>query len=140
GAAWVPVALAAGAIALAGMLARSLHGSGAGVAVALFLAVCPGHVLWTQYAHTDQHVAESFCGLLALLCFLRSRTRPDAAGQRGREAVAGLALAIAVLTWQGAICWAAVFALALLIEAIRTRRSIFGATIAILAVPAALVG
>src|SRR5215471_14911886 len=64
GAAAVPVALAAGSIVLAGLLGRRLLGPGAGVAAAFFLAVCPGHVLWTQYAHTDQHAGESFCGLL----------------------------------------------------------------------------
>jgi len=58
GAAWVPVALAAGAIALAGLLARRLYGALAGATAALFLAACPGHILWTQYAHTDQHAAE----------------------------------------------------------------------------------
>src|SRR6476646_1834343 len=53
GAAAVPVVLAALAIVLAGLLARSLDGPVAGAAAALFLAVCPGHVLWSQYAHTD---------------------------------------------------------------------------------------
>jgi asparagine N-glycosylation enzyme membrane subunit Stt3 len=105
GAAWVPVALAAGAIALAGVLGRRVRGAVAGAALALFVAVCPAHVLWTQYAHTDQHVAESLCGLAALVVFLASRARPEAAGQPSREIAAGLALAVAVLAWQGAIYW-----------------------------------
>ncbi len=138
GAAWVPVALGAGAIALAGLLARRLYGPAAGVAAALFLAVCPGHILWTQYAHTDQHAAESFCGLLALWLFLRSREEPDSPGNAGREAAAGGALAVAVLAWQGAIYWGAIFALALACEAALTRRSTLRAAVWTLGLPAAL--
>src|SRR6266542_1815387 len=55
-AAWVPVAFAAGAILLAGLLGRELIGPAAGMALALFVALSPGHILWTQYGHTDQHV------------------------------------------------------------------------------------
>ena len=57
------VPLAAGAIVLVALLGRRLHGVAAGVAAAAFLAVCPGHILWSQYGHVDQHAAESFCGL-----------------------------------------------------------------------------
>src|SRR5438128_7301497 len=71
---WVPVAFAAGAILLAGLFARELIGPAAGVCLALFVALCPGHILWTQYGHTDQHVAESFFGLLVLWLFLRGRS------------------------------------------------------------------
>jgi asparagine N-glycosylation enzyme membrane subunit Stt3 len=138
GAAWIPVALAAGAIALAGLLARRLYGPVAGVAAALFLAVCPGHILWTQYAHTDQHAAESFCGLLALWLFVRSREEPESAGNAAREAAAGAALAIAVLSWQGAIYWGAIFALALVCEAALTRRSTLRAAVWTLGLPAAV--
>ncbi len=133
GAAWVPVALAAGAIALTGALALRRYGPGAGVAAALFLAVCPGHVLWTQYAHTDQHAAESFAGLLALLLFVRSREAPSAS----REAAAGAALALAVLTWQGAIYWGAIFALALVLETALTGRPTVRAALWVLGLPAA---
>ena len=138
GAAWVPVALAAGAIALAGLLGRRLYGPVAGIAAALFLAVCPGHILWSQYAHTDQHAAESFCGLLALLLFVRSREQPDSPGNAAREAAAGGALAVAVLSWQGAIYWGAIFALALVCEAALTRRSTLRATVWTLGLPAAV--
>lgn len=138
GAAGVPVALGAGAIALAGLLARRLYGPVAGVAAALFLAVCPGHILWTQYAHTDQHAAESFCGLLALWLFLGSREEPDSPGNAVREAAAGGALAVAVLAWQGAIYWGAIFALALACEAALTRRSTLRAAVWTLGLPAAL--
>jgi len=136
GAAWVPVVLAAGSIALAGVLAFRRYGAGAGVAAALFLAVCPGHVLWSQYAHTDQHAAESFCGLLALVLFLHSREEPSA----GREAAAGAALALAVLTWQGAIYWGAIFALALVLETFLTGKSTLRAAVWVLGLPAAVTG
>jgi asparagine N-glycosylation enzyme membrane subunit Stt3 len=145
GAAWVPVALAAGAIALAGALGRRVRAGGVrgawtGVALALFVAAAPAHVLWSQYAHTDQHVAESLCGLLALVAFLASRERPDAPGQARREAAAGLALALAVLTWQGAIYWGAIFALSLLLESIAARRSVAGAAARTLGLAAAVTG
>ncbi len=140
GAAWIPVLLGAGSILLAGLLARRLLGAGAGVAAAVFLAVCPAHILWTQYAHTDQHAAESFCGLLALLLFLRSRERPDSTRNARRETLAGAALAAAVLTWQGAIYWGAIFALALACEAVFARRSILRASILTLGLPSALAG
>src|SRR6185369_7299998 len=106
---------------------RRVLGPSSGAALALFVAVAPAHVLWTQYAHTDQHVAESLCGLLALVAFLASRARPDAADAPRREAAAGLALALAVLTWQGGIYWGAVFALSLLLESLVARRSVAGA-------------
>jgi asparagine N-glycosylation enzyme membrane subunit Stt3 len=138
GAAWVPVAFAAGAIALAGLLARRLYGPAAGAAAALFLALCPGHILWSQYAHTDQHTAESFCGLLVLLLFVKSREDPDAPGGAGRDAAAGAALALAVLTWQGAIYWGAIVALALVLETALTRRATLRAAAWTLALPAAV--
>ena len=87
-AAWVPLAFAAAAILLAGLLGRDLYGGAGGLTIAFFVAICPGHILWTQFGHTDQHVAESATGLLALWAFLRSREgadeRPGRAGP-GRE-------------------------------------------------------
>ncbi len=140
GAAWVPVVVAAGAIVLAGLLGRQVLGPAGGLAAAAFLAVCPGHILWSQYAHTDQHVAESFCGLLVLTLFLRSRQRPASPDNAAREAAAGLALALAVLTWQGAIYWAAVFALSLVCESLLTREPVGRAVAWTLGLPAALTG
>ncbi|HEY3202231.1 MAG TPA: STT3 domain-containing protein, partial [Thermoanaerobaculia bacterium] len=140
GAAWVPLWLAAGAIALAGFLGRALYGTASGIVAAFFLAVCPGHILWSQYAHTDQHVAESFCGLLVLFLFLRSREHPSSAGNAAREAAAGFALAIAVLTWQGAIYWGAIFALSLLAESILARQPMLRTAVWTLGLPAILSG
>ncbi|HEV8118962.1 MAG TPA: STT3 domain-containing protein, partial [Thermoanaerobaculia bacterium] len=139
GAFWVPVAFAAGSILLAGLLGRLAAGEIAGAVLALFVAICPGHILWTQYAHTDQHVAESFFGLLVLLLFLKSRT--DGLEQRARmriEIAAGVALALAVLAWQGAIYWGAILALSLFVEAILTRGSVLRPAVLILGLAAVL--
>ena len=146
GALWVPVAFAAGAILLAGLLGRLVAGPAAGVAVAAFVAVCPGHLLWTQYGHTDQHVAESFFGLLVLCLYLRSRDvfplspreRDGVRGQLFAELLTGVALALAVLAWQGAIYWGAIIALSLFLEAALTRRSVLRPTLLTLGLAALL--
>jgi asparagine N-glycosylation enzyme membrane subunit Stt3 len=139
GAAVVPVALAAGAIALAGLLGLEIFGVWGAGALALFVAVCPGHILWTQYGHTDQHVAESFCGLLVLWLFIASRARAGRERAASWEAATGVALALAVLTWQGAIYWGAIFALALFLEAASTRTTVFRAAVLVLGLSSALV-
>jgi asparagine N-glycosylation enzyme membrane subunit Stt3 len=139
-AAWVPLVFAAGSILLAGLLGRLAAGDIAGAALALFVAVSPGHILWTQYGHTDQHVAESFFGLLVLWLYLRTRFQvsssrfQEEAGDRHalwnlepgtwNEIFTGVALALAVLAWQGAIYWGAVIALSLFLEAVVTRKSV----------------
>jgi asparagine N-glycosylation enzyme membrane subunit Stt3 len=140
GAAWVPLLFAAGAIVAAGLLGRRHSGAAAGAATALFVALSPAHVLWSQYGHVEQHVAESFFGLTALVAYLASREKPGEPGNARREAAAGIALALAVLAWQGAIYWGAVFALALFLESLRTRQSVFRAALSTLALPAAIVG
>jgi asparagine N-glycosylation enzyme membrane subunit Stt3 len=154
GAMWVPLVFAAGSIVLAGLLGRLVAGPVAGAVLALFVAICPGHILWTQYGHTDQHVAESFFGLLVLWSFLRSRCQvsgvrcqegtgdPRATENREpgtrSEVSTGVALALAVLAWQGAIYWGAVIALSLFLEALATRRSVLRPAVLILGVSAFL--
>ncbi|HKF44398.1 MAG TPA: STT3 domain-containing protein [Thermoanaerobaculia bacterium] len=128
GAFWVPVVFAAGSILLAGWLGKLVAGEISGAVLALFVAICPGHILWTQYGHTDQHVAESFFGLLVLCLFLRRRS----------NLWTGIVLALAVLAWQGAIYWGAIIALALFVEAILTRESVLRPAVLILGVSAAL--
>ena len=139
-AAWVPLLFAAGSIVLAGLLGRRLYGAAAGAAAALFVAVSPGHLLWSQYGHVEQHVAESFFGLAALFSFAVSREDPGSRRNARREAAAGAVLALAVLAWQGAIYWGAIFALALFLEALLTRRSVFRAAALTLGVAAIVVG
>lgn len=138
-AAWVPVAFAGGTILLGALLARRLYGPRAGLATAIFVAVAPAHILWSQYGHVEQHVAESFFGVAALLTYLASRDRPESPGNAVREAVAGVTLALAVLAWQGAVYWGAIFALSLFFESLRTRAVVFRAAVLTLALPAALV-
>ena len=133
-AAWVPVALAGAAILLAGVVGRRLYGPVGGVAAAFFVAICPAHILWTQFGHTDQHVAESATGLLVLAAFLKSREEESARN----DLMAGLALALAVLSWQGAIYWAAIFALALFGECVLLRRDVLRPVLLSLALPAVL--
>jgi dolichyl-diphosphooligosaccharide--protein glycosyltransferase len=140
GAAWIPVLLAAGSIVLSGLIGKRLLGTGAGIVAALFVAVCPAHILWTQYAHTDQHAAECASGLLVLWLFLRSRERAGSPGNGPREALAGAAVALAVLCWQGAIYWGAIVALALACEAVFAGRSVLRATAWTLGLPAVLAG
>ena len=141
GAMWVPLVFAAGSILFAGLIGRLVAGDVAGVVLALFVAVCPGHILWTQYGHTDQHVAESFFGLLVLWLFLRTRDRVPLSqpltpavsrGERVGEILTGVGLALAVLAWQGAIYWGAVIALSLFLEAVVTRESVFRPAVLIL--------
>ena len=138
GAAWVPLLFAAGSILLAGALGRLLFGTAGGIAAALFVACAPGHILWTQYGHTDQHAAESFFGLLVVFLFVSSRRNPG--GPRGLrlEVATGVALGLAVATWQGAICWGAVIALSLMLEALTRRESVARAVLATLGVAAAI--
>ena len=131
---WVPLFFAGAAIALVGILGRQLFGEAGGVVAAFFVALCPGHILWTQFGHTDQHVAESATGMLALWTFVRCREQDKPGG----EVAAGLALALAVLTWQGAIYWGAIFALALFLESLLLRKDVLRPTLAVLALPAAL--
>jgi dolichyl-diphosphooligosaccharide--protein glycosyltransferase len=154
GAMWVPLVFAAGSIVLAGLLGRLAAGAVAGAALALFVAICPGHILWTQYGHTDQHVAESFFGLLVLWLYLRSRFQvsgfrfQEGSGNRHatwnlepgtwNEIITGVALALAVLAWQGAIYWGAVIALSLFLEALATGRSVLRPAVLILGMSALL--
>ena len=139
-AACVPLFFAAGAILLAGLLGRQIYGDAGGVAAALFVATCPGHILWTQYGHADQHVAESFFGLLVLWLFVKSRDETAPEAKATVEAAAGGALALAVLAWQGAIYWGAIIALCLFLEALRTRQSQITSALRVLAVAAFISG
>ncbi|MEO8190364.1 MAG: STT3 domain-containing protein [Acidobacteriota bacterium] len=141
-AAWVPPVLGAGTVLIAGAIGAELFGPAGSIVCAFFVAVCPGHILWTQFGHTDQHAAESFFGSLALFLFLKTRSPGERSARRGawREVAAGVALSAAVLAWQGAIYWGAIFALALALEAARTRESILRPVLLVLGVPAVLVG
>jgi hypothetical protein len=83
------------------------------IAVAAYVAI-PAAVLWGGFGHFDHHVAEALNLLLVLAAGAWAADAPP--GSRlGRAAVFGGAIALAVLTWQGAVfvaalglAWAAV--------------------------------
>ena len=82
---------------------RALSRRRARVAVAAY-ALVPSAAIWSQFGHADQHVAE----VLVLLVLLAAcaRSAEAALAPRGRfvaAALAGLALALLLLTWQGAV-------------------------------------
>ncbi len=81
-------------------LARRLFGTGRARAATLSYALLPAAITWSKFGHADHHVAE----VLALLLFLLAAARAAAAplGRNvGPAALAGAALALGVLTWQG---------------------------------------
>jgi asparagine N-glycosylation enzyme membrane subunit Stt3 len=106
--AFVPLVFAAGAIGAAALVGTAASRR-FGAAAAMFLALAPAHIQYSQLGHTDQHVAESFWGFLALGCFLGASRRKSA----GWETAAGVALFAATLTWQGGIFWAPLFGAAI---------------------------
>ncbi len=70
-------------------------------------ALLPAAAIWSQFGHADQHVAE----VLALLLFFAASARAAARRDRGRiltATAAGAALALLLLTWQGAVASAAI--------------------------------
>lgn len=96
-------------------LARRLLGRRRAFLGSLTYALLPAAAIWSGYGHADQHVAETLGFLLFLAAGARAAALEGAA--RGRAAVlAGAALALLVLTWQGALLsaalgliWAALF-------------------------------
>jgi asparagine N-glycosylation enzyme membrane subunit Stt3 len=70
-------------------------------------ALLPAAAIWSQFGHADQHVAE----VLGLLLFLASGARAAARKGPARTVAAlgaGAALAVLLLTWQGAVASAAI--------------------------------
>ncbi len=89
------------------LFARRAFGRRRALLSAAAYALLPAAAIWSQFGHADQHVAEALC----LLLFLASGAR--AAARRGRARMvaalgAGAALAILLLTWQGAVASAAI--------------------------------
>jgi asparagine N-glycosylation enzyme membrane subunit Stt3 len=136
-AAWMPVVFAAAAIVAAGLVGLAVRRR-VGVLAALFLAISPAHLQYSQYGRADQHVAETCWGFFALAFFLFSCTP----GRRkmAHEAACGIFLALAVLTWQGSIFWALIFSAVLVLEAVRADAGGFlRRCLLILGIPAAMV-
>jgi asparagine N-glycosylation enzyme membrane subunit Stt3 len=133
----VPILFAAAAIAAAALAGRVLERRWGAAAAAWLVAICPGHLEYSQLGHTDQHVAESLWGFAAFGFFLWAcrRNRPSL------ELLAGLALTLAVLTWQGAIFWAAIFAGGLAMSALHgDGHALLRKAVLVLGVPAAIAG
>jgi asparagine N-glycosylation enzyme membrane subunit Stt3 len=87
--------------------ARRTFGRWRAIFAAAAYALLPAAAIWSQFGHADQHVAEAF----GLLLFLAAGAR--AAARRGGARVAaaltaGAALALLLLTWQGAVASAAI--------------------------------
>jgi hypothetical protein len=83
------------------------------IAAAAYVAI-PAAVLWGGFGHFDHHVAEALNVLLVLAAGAWAAAAPPEARIQ-RSAVFGAAIALAVLTWQGAVfvaalglAWAAV--------------------------------
>ena len=86
---------------------RSLSRRRAALAVTGY-ALLPAAAIWSQFGHGDQHVAEALLLLLLLLALVRAAEAGlPKRTLLARAAVAGLALAGMVLTWQGAVFAAA---------------------------------
>jgi len=106
---YVPIAYAGVAIFAAGFAGLAIRRR-FGWLVGLFVALCPGHIQYSQFGHTDQHVAESCWGFLLFALLLWSTRHKS----RLLMIATGSALACAVLNWQGAIFWAPLLALPLM--------------------------
>ncbi len=95
-------------------LARRVFGRRRARIATLAYAAIPAAVLWGGFGHFDQHVAETLNLLLVLAAGARAAAAPPDA-RLARSAVFGAAIALSVLTWQGAVfvaglglAWAAV--------------------------------
>jgi len=93
------------------LLARDVLSRRRAVLAACAYSVLPVAAVWSQYGHADQHVAETLLLLLLLLALERTRSAGERRTALGRAVAAGAALAVMVLTWQGAV-FAAVLAFA----------------------------
>ncbi|HVT19153.1 MAG TPA: STT3 domain-containing protein [Thermoanaerobaculia bacterium] len=112
-AAWLPPVL--GALALLPLFALARRGAGERAArlALLVYALLPGAIAWSAFGHADQHVAEalSLLGVLAAFARLLGREEPPPAA-RNDALLAGVALALAVLVWQGSVFLVPIVALA----------------------------
>jgi hypothetical protein len=96
------------------LLARRTFGRRRALIAAAAYVAIPAAVLWGGFGHFDQHVAEALNLLLVLASAAWAAAAPPAR-RIVRSAVFGAAIALAVLTWQGAVfvagiglLWAAV--------------------------------
>ncbi|HEX2643902.1 MAG TPA: STT3 domain-containing protein, partial [Thermoanaerobaculia bacterium] len=152
-AAWIPPLL--GALALLPLFALAARAFDRGTArLAVLVAAClPAAIAWSDFGHSDQHVGEALAFLATLAAFSRLLgSDPPLGGEGGgalsREAgegrgggpflsiaLAGLALATAVLTWQGSIFLAPMIAGAALLAGRARSAGLATAAAALLVAP-----
>lgn len=94
------------------LLARELTGRRAAVLAAAIVVILPLHTHWGLLGRVDHHVTEPLFASLLWLFFLRARRT----GSRRDAYLAGLAQALAVLVWPGAILFSGLLLAALLVE------------------------
>jgi asparagine N-glycosylation enzyme membrane subunit Stt3 len=83
-------------------LVRSVFGRRRALLATAAYSVLPAAVLWGCFGHADHHVAEALNLLLVLVTGSAAASAEEKT--RGRRSVLfGAALAVAVLTWQGAV-------------------------------------
>lgn len=99
---WPPI-LGALEVALLWPLARRLLGRRFGLAAVALLALLPAAVRWSVFGHADQHALEALAAVAVLASLPPLLDAVDAASSRRAIALTAGALALAVLSWQGAI-------------------------------------
>lgn len=99
---WPPL-LGALEVALLWPLARRLLGNRSGLAAVALLALLPAAVRWSVFGHADQHALEALAAVAVLASLPPLLDAVDAASARRAIALTAGALALAVLSWQGAI-------------------------------------
>ncbi|HUM02936.1 MAG TPA: STT3 domain-containing protein [Thermoanaerobaculia bacterium] len=88
------------------LLARRVFGRRRALYSAAAYALLPAAAIWSGYGHADQHVAEVF-GLLLFLSAAARAVSLEGTARAKAALLSGAALALLVLTWQGAVLWAA---------------------------------
>lgn len=106
----LPPVLAALTVVPVFLFARRLWGGPAGWAAAVMMVALPYHLNYSMAGAGDHHTAEAFLLALFLLLSLRALDVDAPGGPFRKAAPAGVALGAAVLVWQGAIVFSALFA------------------------------
>lgn len=104
-AAWLPPVLGALALLPLFFLTARAFGRTAARIAALTYAILPGAIAWSNFGHPDQHAGEALAFLATLAGFARllGPPGPDEPSRWKAPALAGGALGLAVLTWQGSL-------------------------------------
>ncbi|HEV8578473.1 MAG TPA: STT3 domain-containing protein [Thermoanaerobaculia bacterium] len=103
-AAWLPPLLGALALLPLFALGKSAFDDTTARLAAFLYALLPGAIAWSDFGHPDQHAAEALAFLTVLAAFARLVSPAEESGAHGRRVLqAGMALALAVLVWQGSV-------------------------------------